>query len=47
MTTDLIRDWTSGERKFTKEKIRSDTDRYMQRSNNLCREVANEFLERT
>jgi GMP synthase-like glutamine amidotransferase len=44
MTTDLIRDWTSGERKFTKEKIRRDTDRYLERSNNLCRDVAHEFL---
>jgi GMP synthase-like glutamine amidotransferase len=44
MTTDLIRDWTSGERKFLKEKIRRDTDRYLERSNNLCRDVANEFL---
>jgi GMP synthase-like glutamine amidotransferase len=44
MTTDLIRDWTSGERKYLKEKIRRDTDRYLERSNNLCRDVANEFL---
>ena len=44
MTKDLIRDWTSGQREFTKEKIRRDTDRYLKRSNNLCREVANEFL---
>jgi len=46
MTTDLIRDWTSGERKFLKEKIRRDTDRYLKKSNNLCRDVANEFLSR-
>jgi len=46
MTEDLIRDWTSRERKFTKEKIRCDTDRYLQRSNNLCREVAHEFLSK-
>jgi GMP synthase (glutamine-hydrolysing) len=46
MTTDLIRDWTSGERKFLKEKIRRDTDRYLKKSNNLCRDVTNEFLSR-
>jgi GMP synthase (glutamine-hydrolysing) len=44
MTTDLIRDWTSGESELLKEKIRRDTDRYLKRSNNLCRDVANDFL---
>jgi len=44
MTEDLIRDWTSGERKFTKEKIMRDTDRYLEKSNALCRDVAHEFL---
>jgi len=44
MTEDLIRDWTAGESKSTKEKIRRDTDRYLQISNNLCRDVAHEFL---
>jgi GMP synthase (glutamine-hydrolysing) len=44
MTTDLIRDWTSGESELTREKIRRDTDRYLEKSNNLCRAVAHEFL---
>jgi GMP synthase (glutamine-hydrolysing) len=44
MTKDLIHDWTSGESKFTREKIRRDTERFLGRSNNLCRYVAHEFL---
>jgi GMP synthase (glutamine-hydrolysing) len=44
MTKDLIRDWTFRERGFLKEKIGRDTERYLKRSNNLCREVAYEFL---
>jgi GMP synthase-like glutamine amidotransferase len=44
MTKGLIRDWTSGERKFLKEKTGRDTERYLERSNLLCREVAREFL---
>jgi hypothetical protein len=47
MTEDLIRDWTFGESKLTKEKIRGDTDRYLKSSNDLCRVVANEFLSGT
>ena len=46
MTKDLIRNWTLRERSFLKEKIRRDTERYLKRSNNLCREVAHEFLLR-
>jgi len=44
MTEGLIRDWTSGERKFQKEKIVRDTKRFLEKSNLLCREVAREFL---
>ena len=44
MTEGLIRDWTSGERKFQKEKIGLDTKRFLEKSNLLCREVAREFL---
>ena len=44
MTKDLIRNWTFREREFLKDKIRRDTERYLENSNNLCREVANEFL---
>jgi GMP synthase-like glutamine amidotransferase len=44
MTEGLIRDWTSGERKFLKEKIGRDTERYLERSNWLCRRVVREFL---
>jgi len=44
MTEGLIRDWTSSERKFLKEKIGRDTNRYLERSNWLCRRVAREFL---
>ena len=47
MTEDLIRDWTFGESKLTKEKIRRDTDRYLKSSNDLCRVVAHEFLSGT
>ena len=47
MTEDLIRDWTFGESEPTKEKIRSDTDRYLKSSNDLCRVVAREFLSGT
>jgi GMP synthase (glutamine-hydrolysing) len=46
MTKDLIGDWTRGERKFQKEKIRRDTERFLDRSNNLCWCVANDFLSR-
>jgi GMP synthase (glutamine-hydrolysing) len=44
MTEGLIRDWTSSERKFLKEKIGRDTERYLERSNWLCLRVAGEFL---
>jgi GMP synthase (glutamine-hydrolysing) len=44
MTEGLIRDWTSSEKKFLKEKIGRDTERYLERSNWLCRRVAREFL---
>ena len=44
MTEGLIRDWTSCERKFLKEKIGRDTERYLERSKMLCRRVAREFL---
>ena len=43
MTEGLIRDWTKGERKFLKEKIGRDTERYLERSN-CCAGVAREFL---
>jgi GMP synthase-like glutamine amidotransferase len=44
MTKQLILDWTSGERKFLKEKIGRETDQYLERSNILCRGVAREFI---
>jgi GMP synthase-like glutamine amidotransferase len=44
MTESLIRDWTKGEKKFLKEKIGRDTERYLTESNRLCRQVAMEFL---
>ncbi len=44
MTDVLIRDWIKGERKFLKEKIGRDTERYLAESNRLCRQVAMEFL---
>jgi len=44
MTEDLIRDWTSGEKKFLKEKIGRDSERYLETSNILCQLVAREFL---
>jgi len=44
MTEGLIRDWTISERKLLKEKIGRDTERYLERSNWLCRRVAREFL---
>ena len=44
MTGDLIRDWTKGERKFLQQKIGRDTERYLAESNQLCRQVAGEFL---
>lgn len=44
MTESLIRDWTKGERKFLKEKIGRDTERYLAESNRLCRQVTMEFL---
>jgi hypothetical protein len=44
MTKGLIQDWTKGERKFQKEKIGRDTERYLERSNLLCWKVAREFL---
>jgi len=46
MTEGLIRNWTKGERKFLKEKIERDTERYLDGSNLLCRQVAMEFLSR-
>lgn len=46
MTKGLIRDWTSGERKFLQEKIGRDTERYLTESNRLCRQVAMEFIGR-
>jgi GMP synthase-like glutamine amidotransferase len=46
MTEGLIRNWTRGERKFLKEKINRDTERYLDGSNQLCRQVAMEFLYR-
>jgi GMP synthase-like glutamine amidotransferase len=46
MTEDLIRNWIRGERKFLKEKIERDTERYLDGSNQLCRQVAMEFLYR-
>jgi GMP synthase (glutamine-hydrolysing) len=47
MTKDLIRDWTSGESKLTKEKIKRETELYLKSSNDLCRVVADEFLSGT
>ncbi|MEI7649278.1 MAG: type 1 glutamine amidotransferase [Methanomicrobiales archaeon] len=44
MTDVLIRDWTKNERKFLKERIGRDTERYLAESNRLCRQVAMEFL---
>jgi GMP synthase-like glutamine amidotransferase len=44
MTDGLIRDWTTGERKFLKEKIGRDTERCLAASNRLCRQVAMAFL---
>jgi len=44
MTESLIRDWAKGERKYLKEKIGRDTERYLAESNRLCRQVAREFL---
>jgi GMP synthase (glutamine-hydrolysing) len=44
MTEHLILEWTCGERKFLKEKIHRDTKCYLEISNLLRREVANEFL---
>ena len=44
MTERLIRDWTSGEKKFLKEKIERDNKQYLEKSNMLCRRVAREFL---
>ncbi len=44
MTEDLIRTWTSGEKKFLRDKINRDTERYIESSNMLCRQVAMEFL---
>jgi GMP synthase (glutamine-hydrolysing) len=44
MTESLIRDWTRGERKFLKEKIGRDSERYLKTSNILCQRVAGEFL---
>ncbi len=46
MTDVLIRDWIKGERKFLKERIGRDTERYLATSNRLCRQVAVEFLYR-
>ena len=44
MTGPLIRDWIKSERKFLKERIGRDTERYLAESNRLCRQVAMEFL---
>jgi GMP synthase-like glutamine amidotransferase len=44
MTKSLIRDWTAGEKRFLQEKIGRDTARYLAESNQLCRQVAGEFL---
>ena len=44
MTDCLIRDWIKCERKFLKERIGRDTERYLAKSNQLCRQVAMEFL---
>jgi GMP synthase-like glutamine amidotransferase len=44
MTGDLIRDWTKDERTFLQQKIGRDTERYLAESNQLCRQVAGEFL---
>jgi GMP synthase (glutamine-hydrolysing) len=44
MTEDLIFAWTKSEKKFLKEKIQRDSDRYLQESTILCRRVAREFL---
>ncbi len=44
MTEDLICSWTRGERKFLKENIERDTERYLDGSNLLCRQIAKEFL---
>jgi GMP synthase (glutamine-hydrolysing) len=46
MTEGMIRNWTRGERKFLKENIERDTERYLDGSNLLCRQVAKEFLSR-
>jgi len=46
MTEGLIRDWIKDERKFLKERIGCDTERYLKKSNRLCRQVAGEFLYR-
>lgn len=44
MTERLIREWTSGEKKFLKEKIERENKQYLEKSNILCRRVAREFL---
>jgi len=44
MTESLIRDWTKGEKIFLKDRIGRDTQRYLAKSNRLCRQVAMEFL---
>ena len=44
MTDVLIRDWIKGERKFLKDRIGRDTERYLAESNRLCWQVAMEFL---
>jgi GMP synthase-like glutamine amidotransferase len=46
MTEGLIRNWTAGERKFLQERISRDTERYLAKSNWLCRQVAMEFTGR-
>jgi GMP synthase (glutamine-hydrolysing) len=46
MTEGLIQNWTAGERKYLQEKIGRDTERYLAKSNRLCRKVAMEFLGR-
>jgi GMP synthase-like glutamine amidotransferase len=44
MTHSLIRDWIREDRNFLKEKIRRDTELYLETSNLLCRQVAKGYL---
>ena len=46
LTGPIIRAWSRGLKKFTREKIERETPRYLPGSNGLCRVVAAEFLGR-